>query len=47
MVKGHGLSQVAKQTEIGDEPVRTSYYLRRLGFDQDGWSLPIRSEPKR
>ena len=31
MVKGHGLFQVAKQTEIGDEPVRTSYYSRMLG----------------
>ena len=32
MVKGHGHVQVAKQTDIGDEPVRTSYYLRMLGI---------------
>ena len=32
MMKGHGLYHVAKQTEIGDGPVRRSYYSRMLGI---------------
>ena len=32
MVTPHGLIQGAKQAEIGDEPIRTSYYSRMLGI---------------
>ena len=32
MMKGHGLLQVADQTDIGDGFVRTSYHLRMLGI---------------
>lgn len=38
MVKGHGLFQVARQTEIGYEPVRASYYWRMLGV-RSRWLL--------
>ena len=46
MVKGHGLLQVTKRTEIGDGPVRTSYYLRRLGIRLRSVFIAKRSETR-